>query len=46
MRTLLQLIREGGPAMEVVRQRITENLEREEARQAKRAPQRDRGMSR
>lgn len=46
MRTLLQLIREGGPAMEVVRQRITENLEREEARQVKRAPQRDRGMSR
>jgi len=46
MRSLLQMIREGGPAMEVVRQRITENLEREEARQAKRAPQRDRGMSR
>ncbi|RZI55556.1 MAG: plasmid recombination enzyme [Pseudomonas sp.] len=51
MRSLLQMIRAGGPAMEVVRQRITENLEREEARQeearqAKRAPQRDRGMSR
>lgn len=46
MRSLLQMIRAGGPAMDVVRQRITENLEREEAQQTKRARQRDRGMSR